>query len=140
MPTPELEDTLKQGKATTRSFTFSRAMSCAISGIKIATKQRNYRIHLCFAAAAIVLGFALQISLASWLAVVLCIGIVLSLETINTAIECTVDLCTSEIHPLAKLAKDTAAGAVLTAAIMSIVVAFIVYVPPLLKLIGITWI
>lgn len=58
-----------------------------------------------------------------------CIGLVISLELINTAIERVVDLVTSEYHPLAKEAKDIAAGAVFVAAILSIVIGGIIFIP-----------
>ena len=92
------------------------------------------RIHLCFAIAAVVLGFVLRIDAASWLAVILCICLVFSLEVLNTALEALVDLVSPEYHELAKRAKDCSAGAVLVCAIGSLVVAAIVYLPALYRL------
>lgn len=105
------------------------AFKCAGQGIAFAFKQRNMRIEAGFAVAAVVLGFALQIDAASWLAVVLCIAGVFSLETLNTAMEAAVDLASPEYHELAKHAKDCAAGAVLIMSVASLVVACIVYLP-----------
>jgi diacylglycerol kinase len=58
---------------------------------------------------------------------------VLTAETLNTVIEALVDLCTEEYHPLAKAAKDMAAGAVLIASVASVGVAVAVFVPALLR-------
>ena len=107
----------------------SSAFKCAGAGIRLAFKQRNMRIHAAFAVAAVALGFALAIDAASWLAVVLCIGGVFSLEVLNTALEALVDLVSPGYHELARQAKDCAAGAVLVMAVVSIVVACIVYLP-----------
>ena len=57
------------------------------------------------------------------------VGLVIALELVNTAIESVVDLVTTERKPLAKTAKDTAAGAVLVAAIMAAIVGLIIFVP-----------
>ena len=65
-----------------------------------------------------------------------CLVLVISLELVNTAIEAVVDLCTQEYHPLAKIAKDTAAGAVLISAIASVVIGLIIFVPKILSLVS----
>lgn len=119
-----------------RGFPLARAFSCAWGGIAYAfVSQRNLKIHLAFALVAVILGFALDISEAGWLAVVLCIALVMSLEIANTAIESVVDLVSPEWHILAKHAKDCAAGAVYLAAFASIVVACIVFVPRIVALV-----
>lgn len=91
--------------------------------------QPNMKIHCIAAAIAVFLGFFFHLSEAEWLAVVLVIGFVMILEVINTAIETLVDLYTEDFHVLAKISKDTAAGAVLLMAILSVVVGCIVYLP-----------
>ena len=63
-------------------------------------------------------------------------GLVMALELVNTAVESVVDLVTSEYKPLAKIAKDTAAGAVLIAAIMAAIVGLIIFVPKGLVFLG----
>ncbi|WP_241156620.1 MULTISPECIES: diacylglycerol kinase family protein [unclassified Adlercreutzia] len=113
-------------------FTLSRAFACAWEGIAYAfTSQRNLKIHSAFAALAVALGFALGISEAGWLAVVVCIALVMALEVVNTAVESVVDLVSPEWNELAKRAKDCAAGAVYLAAAASLVVAAIVFLPRL---------
>lgn len=118
-----------------RAFPLARAFSCAWAGIAYAfSSQRNLKIHLTFALVAVALGFALGISEAGWLAVVLCIALVMALEVVNTAVESVVDLVSPEWNLLAKRAKDCAAGAVYLAAFASVVVACIVFVPRLAAL------
>ncbi len=118
-------------------FPLGKAFSCAWEGISYAfTSQRNLKIHLAFACLAVILGFALRIDQACWLAVVLCIALVMALEIVNTAIESIVDLASPEWHILAKRAKDCAAGAVYLAAFASVVVAAIVFVPRLIAVLG----
>lgn len=118
-------------------FPFTCALRCARAGIVYAfTTQKNLKIHLGFAIAAIVLGFALGVSEAAWLAIVLCIMMVMALEVVNTAIESVVDMASPEWHELAMRAKDCAAGAVYLAAIGSLVVAAIVYLPRIVALVS----
>lgn len=111
------------------------AFKCAAEGVRFALGQRNMRIDVCAAVFAVALGFALQIDASSWLAIVLCIALVLALETANTAIESVVDLASPEYHILAKRAKDCAAGAALIAACASVVVGCVVFVPKIGELI-----
>lgn len=125
-------DDRRAGKAR---FSLGRAFSCAWAGISYAfCSQRNLKIHLGFAIAAVILGFALAIDTASWCAVVICIALVMALELLNTAIESVVDLVSPQYHLLAKHAKDCAAGAVYLAAFAAVVVAALVYLPPLISL------
>jgi diacylglycerol kinase len=94
--------------------------------------QRNMRVHLACAAFAVGLGIWLRIAPAAFAAIVLAIMLVLMAEMFNTVIEATVDLTTREVHPLAKIAKDVAAGAVLVGAILAVVVGLLILGPPLL--------
>lgn len=116
-------------------FAMTEAFSCASCGIKHAfVTQKNFKVHTFFAILAIILGFVLQIPQSSWLAVILCIMIVFSLEVLNTAIESIVDMTSPQWHLLAMHAKDCAAGAVFVSAIGSLVVAAVVYIPALIEL------
>jgi undecaprenol kinase len=113
-----------------RSFVF------AFEGIVSAIKhERNLKIHLVIAAAVIIAGFIFSLSALEWVAVIVAIGGMLSLELVNTAIERTVDLVTDDFHPLAKQAKDAAAGAVLIYAVMSAVIGLIIFAPKILHFI-----
>ena len=80
---------------------------------------------------AVILGFYFKISVPEWLSLVIVIGFVLILEVVNTAVETLVDLYTEEFNALAKASKDTAAGAVLLMAIVSVVVGVIIFGPRL---------
>ena len=106
----------------------------AIVGVVAAVKgERNMRIHLVAAVAAVSLGAWLGLSACEWAAVVVCCALVMSLECLNTAVEAAVDLASPEIHPLAKKAKDCAAGAVLIAAIGSAAVGCIIFAPKVVR-------
>jgi diacylglycerol kinase len=96
--------------------------------------QRNMRVHLLAGTAAILAGLALGISAADWACVLAVIGLVLTAETLNTVVEALTDLCTAEFHPLAKIAKDTAAGAVLISSVAALGVGIAVFLPRLINL------
>ena len=116
---------------------FYKSLGYAISGIiQCIQKERNIKIHLVFMFLVIICGFLFQLSITEWLVCILLFGLVISLELVNTAIEAIVDLCTQEYHPLAKIAKDTAAGAVLISAIASVVIGLIIFVPKILSLVS----
>lgn len=111
------------------SFTY------AIQGLCYALKtERNFQIHLIAAVIVSVWGFAFQLNKVEWLFVLICIFGMFSLELLNSAIERAVDLATEEIRPLAKQAKDLAAGAVLVFAIMTVVIGVIIFLPKVLDL------
>ncbi|EEL97628.1 Undecaprenol kinase [Bacillus mycoides DSM 2048] len=87
------------------------------------------KIHYLAAVIVICCGFYFHITTMEWIVVLIVIGIVMSLEMVNTAIEKTVDLATTDIHPVAKIAKDVAAGAVLLFAIIAAVIGAIIFLP-----------
>ncbi len=98
--------------------------------------QRNFRIHLLVGNVAIALAIFLQLSRVEIAVIGLTSGLVLTMELLNTALESVVDLTVKQTyHELAKTAKDCAAGAVLMAAIASVLVAGSLLLPPLLTLI-----
>ncbi len=104
------------------------SFSFAVEGIIYALKtQRNMRIHM--VAAAAVLGYSLfaRITRVELILLILAIAMVIICELINTAIEKTVDIATMEFHPIAKIAKDVAAGAVLVSAMSSAAIAYLVF-------------
>ena len=118
---------LKAGNSLARSFYH------AVQGVRAASRERNFRI---VAVCAFVAAVLLRVDAQGWAAIVVCIGVVLSFETMNTALEAAVDLASPEIHSLAKAAKDCAAGAALIAACMSVVVGLIVFGTALARLVG----
>lgn len=92
-------------------------------------KERNMKIHCVMAVLVVAAGVILGLSPVEWCICLGLFGLVMALELVNTAVEAVVDLVTGEYHPLAKIAKDTAAGAVLIAAIMAAVAGLIIFVP-----------
>jgi diacylglycerol kinase len=120
-----------------RSRSILHSFCFAFSGLWYALRtQRNTRIHLIVTAVVIVLGVWLALSPTQWAVLVLTIGFVLVSEMLNTVSETLVDLISPRYHPLAKVVKDVTAGAVLMAAIVSVVVGFFVLGPPLWRKIG----
>ncbi len=116
-----------------RQGTFGESLACALIGITTALKsERNMKIHLAAAVIAVLFGIVFQINRLEWGLLSLTIFFVLVAELINTAVEKTVDLITSQYHPLARAAKNIAAGAVLLSALNAIIMAFIIYGPHLL--------
>jgi diacylglycerol kinase (ATP) len=94
--------------------------------------QRNFRVHTIIGTIAISLGLFLRIPGFELALIGLTIGLVLTLELLNTAIEAVVDLAVdTQYHELAKIAKDCAAGAVMVSAIAAILVAALLLLPPL---------
>lgn len=96
--------------------------------------ERNIKIHLFVTILVIIFGFILHINIYEWFVCILLFAIIIPLELVNTAIEAVVDLASEEYAPLAKKAKDAAAGAVLVAAILSAVIGGIIFFPKLYHL------
>lgn len=106
----------------------------ALRGIVYCIKtEKHMRVHMFFAVLAVGLSWYLQISTIEWLLIILVITLVITLEIINSAIERTVDLYTLEEHPLARVAKDAAAGAVLIAALSALIIGAVVFLPKICK-------
>jgi len=82
--------------------------------------QPNARIHVLATMGTVALGVWLNISPLEWAVLALAIGLVLCAEALNTAIEHVVDLVSPQWHPLARDAKDVAAGAVLLASLAAL--------------------
>ena len=100
----------------------------AIEGILYAVRtQRNMRIHMCAALLVLTACFFYDLSKIEILIVTITITMVMVTEMINTAIECTIDATTNYYHPLARIAKNTAAGAVLITAINATVVGYFIF-------------
>ena len=97
--------------------------------------QINMKAHISIAIIAIALGIVLHISAVEFALIFVAIAGVLIAEMFNTVIELCVDLASPSYHPLAKTAKDVAAGAVLLSAIMAIIIALFVFGPHLWALI-----
>ena len=111
----------------------------AAKGLKYSfSTQRNFRIHVGFALLAFALGLLLGLNKSDLAIMALTATSVLVVELLNTAIESVVDLAIGKrFHPLAQIAKDCSAGAVLVASISSVLIALLLLLPPLLKNLGI---
>ncbi len=96
--------------------------------------QPNARIHLFATLVVVVAGWGLHISHLEWLALVICVAMVMALEAMNTALEYLTDLVSPEFHPLAGKVKDVAAAAVLIGAFGAVVVGLIVFIPRIILL------
>lgn len=113
-----------------------KSFGYAFEGIFTCIRQeRNMKIHCCAAVVVVILGLLLGLSATEWCICLVLFGLVMALELVNTAVEAVVDLVTKERKPLAKVAKDTAAGAVLIAAIMAAIAGCIIFLPKIVEII-----
>ncbi|MCY6959696.1 diacylglycerol kinase [Clostridium brassicae] len=100
----------------------------AIEGMIYSVRtQRNMKIHMIAALIVLSACFFYDLSKIELLIITITITMVLICEMINTAIECTIDATTNYYHPLAKIAKNVAAGAVLVSAINALLVGYIIF-------------
>lgn len=119
-----------------KNKSFFASLEFAMMGIKTAYKdERNMRTHTTLALIAIVAGFLFHLARAEWLWIGLAIFLMHFAEMLNTSIENVVDLAANRhFHPLAKKAKDMAAGAVLFAAFFSLFVGCVIFLPKIWEL------
>lgn len=118
-------------------FKLARSVRCGIQGmIYVLRTEQNMRIHLLAMCVVVAAGWYFGISLLEWIAVVLCIGVVMSLECVNTAIERIGDQVTQDVTPLMRHAKDAAAAGVLIASGMAAVVGVLIFAPHLWRLLA----
>lgn len=114
---------------------FVYSFKYAARGLKHAiSHEHNLKLHLLIAVVVICLAIVLKISLYEKIILLFVIGVVISLEVVNTAIERVVDLVTKEYHPLAKLAKDISAGAVLIFSIFAVCIGILIFYRPILEI------
>ncbi|MDR0811898.1 MAG: diacylglycerol kinase family protein [Paludibacter sp.] len=115
------------------NFSFKKRLKSfayAFNGLKILLKEEhNARIHLVITILVVVAGFVFKISDYEWTAVLLCIGLVFSLEIINSALENLCDFVSPQKHEIIKKVKDLSAAAVLFSAIISVIIGGIVFLP-----------
>jgi len=113
-----------------KSFTY------AFNGFKILLKEEhNSRIHGIALLISVILGFVLKISTPEWIGIILSIGLVISLELLNSAIENLADYGTTEYNELVKKTKDLAAASVLWSALIALVIGGVVFIPKIIQLI-----
>lgn len=107
---------------------FFRSFVYAFKGIALSWReQRNLKVQFFVAAITAGAGFYFDITVTEWCLIMLATGMVIGLEMVNTAIEGVVDLVTLERKPLAGKIKDVAAGAVLFASAIAVIVGVLVF-------------
>ncbi len=99
-------------------------------------REQNMTIHVFVATMVFILGLFLELSIEEWMLLILISGLVMATELINTSIEAVVDLVEPKTHPLAKIAKDTAAAAVLVFAVVSVIMGIMILGP---KIVSLLW-
>lgn len=113
-----------------------RSFGFALIGIQTFFRETIHaKVHLVLALVTIAAGFVFQVSHLEWIILILCMGGVLAMEALNSAIEYLTDLTTKEFHPLAKKAKDVAAAGVLISAITSAVIGLLIFIPRILEIV-----
>jgi undecaprenol kinase len=119
-----------------RKYKYTDTFKFALSGIRVSfIKEKNLKFHFIFGLFVIVLGVIFNLTPTEWMFVLIAVLGMMVVEMINTSIERVVDLVTEQYHPLAKQAKDIAAGAVLIYAILSVLIGIIIFFPKILVLI-----
>ncbi|MRN55716.1 diacylglycerol kinase family protein [Paenibacillus monticola] len=112
---------------------FWHSFRFAAHGIAAAFKSElNMKVHSFLAVVVLIAAAVFRLPAASWMLLLLAITLVLTAELLNTAIEATIDLVSPAIHPLAKKAKDTAAGAVLLSAVFALITGLYVFYGPVI--------
>ena len=115
-------------KQTETRQSITKAFNAAIEGILYTFKsERNMKIHYCLAVAVLIISLFFDLTKVEMLLLTFAISLVVISEMFNTAIEKTIDMITEEYNPLAKIAKDVAAGGVLIATLNSVVVGYILF-------------
>ena len=122
---------VRRGKNKRITDSFRHAFDGVAGGLK---GERNMIIHFGIMALVTVFGFLFKLGQGEWLACVILFGLVIGMELLNTAIETTVNICMPEPDPRAKLAKDTAAGAVMAVSVAAAVVGVVIFLPKLLSM------
>jgi diacylglycerol kinase len=116
---------------------FLRSFAIGFVGLAhVIRSEQNMRIHCVAAAGVIVAGCVFVLTTWEWIAVVFCIGLVISAECMNTALERLADRVSRETDPLIKHAKDCGSAAVLVVALMAAVVGGVVFVPKIWAMAG----
>lgn len=113
--------------------TFLHSFKVAFNGMRLFfLNERNGRIQLIISIVVIIASVIMKLSAKEWIFILICIAMVIITEMINSAIEKVCDLISETFHPSIKVIKDISAGAVLCAAIISVVIGGIIFLPKLL--------
>ena len=114
-----------------------KAFGHALSGVIFFFKEGIHaKIMLILGLFVLLLSFLLNLNLFEWITILLCIGLVLALEALNSAIEYLVDLASPEYHLLAKKCKDVAAAAVLIFSFFTALIGTLIFLPKIITLLN----
>ena len=109
---------------------FLRSFKYSIDGLVYAYKyEQSMMIHVFATICVIAVNILFHVTAFEWLITLVCVGMVLAAELINSAVEAVVDLITLKEHPLAKIAKDCTSAATFVLAMMALVIGLVVYIP-----------
>lgn len=115
---------------------FLNSFTYPIKGLKYAYRnEQNLAVDVGIALIVLIVGIIFKLNVTEWAIISLTVALVIGFELVNTAIEAVVDLVTEEYHPLAKVAKDTAAAAVFIMAIAAIIIGLIIFLPKIILII-----
>lgn len=114
---------------------FLNSIKYSVQGLVHGYKnEQSLWLHGISSILAIILGIILNISFNQWAIILIALVVVLAVELLNTAIEATVDLVTKEIHPLAKVAKDSASAAAFVSSIVATIICIFIFIPYIIDL------
>ena len=118
-----------------KNHSLKKSFYCAFRGLNKALKsERNLRIHFCLALVAILLGILLKISKTEWLFLIMIIALVLIVEMVNTAVEKILNLVCKDTNGQVRFIKDLFAAIVLIAALGSVILGSIIFIPKIIGL------
>lgn len=119
-----------------KNKTLKDSFTNAYNGLRLALfHERNMRIHIFTAILCVLLGIIFCLDALRWAILMIAIGLVFITELFNTAIENMVDMITSEFSVMAKTVKDIAAGTVLIASVIAVILGILVFIDPIINLI-----
>lgn len=114
---------------------YKKSFFHALDGIVYTIKyEHNMVIIVAAALLTIIAGLLFKISVYEWLFCILIIGLIMAAEFINSSLEAVVDLASPKMHPLAKIAKDTASSATLVLCLVALIGGIIIFIPKILEL------
>lgn len=111
-----------------------RSFRHAFAGLRFLMEENNARFHVFAAVIVLSAGFYFKLSAIEWTIIITQIGLVLAVETLNTAIEKLCDFVSPEYHQLIGKVKDLAAAAVLIMSIVAVIVGIIIFLPKVLEI------
>ncbi len=120
---------MRKAKSLKESFSFAWRGFCHCFA-----NERNFRIHLVSGVAVLFFALFLDLSLTEFALLLLLVAMVIASEMFNTVVENIIDLISPEYHPLAKVIKDVAAGAVFFVCVTAVLIGVVIFVPHLYQL------